>query len=100
MGAMIRHIAMLTLRPDTPGDHVDRLVAELRALPSLIPEIDDYEVGVDLGLAEGNATVAVVARFRDTDDWATYRTHPEHVRVIEELILPALDQRSGIQYEL
>ncbi|MCB1285854.1 MAG: Dabb family protein, partial [Microthrixaceae bacterium] len=76
---MIRHVVVLTLTETTPRDHAERIVAELRGLPGSIPELVDYRVGVDLGLAEGNATIAVTADFADADGWATYRDHPDHV---------------------
>ena len=99
MAAMIRHIAMLTLRADTADAAIDRLVSELRALPGLIDEIATYEVGVDLRLVAGNSTVAIVADFDDADAWTVYRNHPAHVRVLDEIIAPLLDTRTAIQFE-
>lgn len=99
MAPMIRHIAMLTLHPGTAEAEVEHLVSELRALPSLIAEIAAYEVGVDERLVDGNATVAVVADFDDPADWAVYRSHPAHVRVIEAVLAPLLQSRSAIQFQ-
>ena len=99
MATMIRHIAMLTLRHDTDAAEVEHLVDELRALPALIAEIAAYEVGVDLQLADGNATVAVVADFDDARAWSVYRSHPAHVRVISEVLTPVLESRTALQFE-
>lgn len=91
----LRHIVLLTL--DDACD-VDGLVAALESLPALIPEIATYEVHRDAGLADGNATVAVVATFDDADGWAVYRDHPAHVAVITERIKPHLVARSATQH--
>ena len=93
-----RHVVLLTLDADT--DEIVAVVEALRALPDEIPELRGYVVGVDAGLSEGNATVAVVA---DTDDrlgWETYRDHPAHRRVIEQMVAPRLVARAAVQHEV
>ena len=97
---MIRHVVLLTAATDTPVAYLERIVAELRTLPATIPELVDYRVGLDLGFAADNASIAVTADFDAANGWATYRDHPEHVRIIEELIKPVLASRTAAQYEL
>lgn len=79
---------------------VERIVDHLRALPSVVPGIESYEVGVDLGLAEDNARLSVIAEFADEQTYLAYRDHPEHRRVIEEQIRPVLARRSATQYDV
>jgi hypothetical protein len=90
-----RHVLLLTL--DAACD-VDGVVDALRALPAQIPELRSYVVGRDAGLAEGNATVAVVAEFDDAAGWRTYTDHPDHQRLIAERIRPHLVSRSAVQH--
>ena len=47
-----------------------------------------YAVGRDLALAEGTATVAVVAEFDDVEGYQFYAQDPAHVDIIERLIKP------------
>ena len=96
---MIRHVVLLRWIAESTADQHQAVLDELAALPGAIPEIARYRLGEDLGLAEGNAHVTVIADFASADDWRTYSTHPDHVRVITELIRPQLDQRTAIQYE-
>ena len=79
---------------------VDTVVAELRALPPLIPEIVAYTVGPDLGLGEGPPTVVVIGDFATVDDWRTYLAHPEHVRVLEDHIRPHASSITRAQIEI
>ena len=95
---MFHHIVLLELQPDTPEDAIDELVDALRGLPDAIEEIRSYRVGRDAGLADDNATVAVVAGFDDEDGYAVYRDHPVHQAVITELIRPRLVRRSALQH--
>jgi hypothetical protein len=90
-----RHVVLLTL--DDACD-VDGLVDALRALPAEIPALRSYVVGRDAGLAEGNATVAVVADVDDEAGWRAYTDHPAHQQVIAECIRPHLLGRVAVQH--
>lgn len=96
---MLRHVVLLHLRPDAPAGRAAEIADALRRLPETVGSIRSYEVGLDAGLADGNADVVVIADFDDPDGFRSYRDHPDHVRVIEELIAPALAQRSAVQFE-
>jgi len=96
----LRHIVTLTFRDDTTAEQVEAIAEALRELPSKIPELRSYVVGADLGLADGNAHLAVVADFDDADGWMAYRDHPAHQAVITQQIVPVLTSRSAVQHEL
>ncbi len=96
---MIRHVVVLTIDPTAPTAAAG-IVEALRELPEVIPQLRSYEVGLDLGLAPTNATVAVIAEFDDVAGFEAYRDHPAHVAVIEELIAPVLVSRAAVQHEV
>jgi hypothetical protein len=58
----------------------------------------DYEVHLDAGLSDGNAHVSIAATFADAAGWRAYTTHPDHVRVLEERIVPILGSGLRSQY--
>jgi hypothetical protein len=91
----LRHVVLLTL--DDSCD-VDGLVAALQALPGSIPALRSYVVGSDAGLAEGNATVAVVADVDDEAGWRAYVDHPAHQQVNAERVRPHLVARTAVQH--
>ena len=68
-------------------------------LPSIIDEIDAYLVGPDLGVSDTSWDFAVVADFADATAFATYRTHPDHLAVIRDLVEPICAQRVAVQLE-
>ena len=74
--------------------------AALDALPAAIPEIAAYRHGRDLGLGPANFAYAITADFANTDDFATYRDHPEHQRFISEHITGNVTDRAAVQFEL
>ena len=96
---MIRHTVLISF--DGVDDAiVDNAIIELRSLPALIPEIQSYTVGRDLGLAEGNATIVIAGDFASIEDYETYSGHPEHVRVVTDSIKPSVTGLVRAQIEL
>ncbi|MFN8036186.1 MAG: Dabb family protein [Acidimicrobiia bacterium] len=97
---MIRHVSCLTFTETSTPEERDAAVRAVARLPAIIPEIRVYTVGADLGLAEGNAHLAVVADFDTVDDYRVYASHPEHLAVIAEHIRPILAGRAAVQLEV
>lgn len=95
---MLTHVVTMTLKPDAPEGRAEEIVAALRTLPAVIPELKEYRVGTDAGLAEGNFEIAAVATFEDEAGWRAYRDAPAHQKIIAELIRPVLDRRAAIQF--
>jgi quinol monooxygenase YgiN len=95
----LRHIVTLTFRDDTTAEQVQAIADALGELPEQIPELRSYEVGVDAGLTEGNASMVLVADFDDAAGWEAYRDHPAHQAVITQQIVPVLTARSAVQHE-
>ncbi len=95
----LRHVVTLTFSDETSPAQLAAIVDGLRGLPAVIPAIEGYEVGTDVGTAEGNATLAIVGDFASWADYEVYRDHPAHHEVINELILPHIAGRSAVQHE-
>ena len=83
-----------------PADAPDRITEALRTLPGLIPELRRYDLGTDVRINDGNYDFAVVADFDDAEGYLAYRDHPEHQRILRELIRPAIEGRAAVQFEL
>ena len=95
---MITHLVVFRLNDDTTSEQAAELLRRLRELPTLIPGLDDYHPGRDLGLRPGNADIGLVARFADADAFAAYAKHPAHVAFLDECLTPWAT-RIGMQFE-
>jgi len=93
----MRHVVCFRFKPDTTTEQVVAMAQALEELPGLIPEIADYRVGPDLGINETSWDFAVCADFASTEDYLTYRDHPEHVARIQAVVLPLVDERASVQ---
>lgn len=97
---MIRHVALFRWKNAAGPEARDAFSAGLRALPGEIDTIVRYHFGPDLALVDGNWDFAVVADFHDRGGYLTYRDHPAHRRVIEDLLVPIAADRASLQYEI
>ena len=95
----LRHVALFRWKDGTTEDQKRRISDGLAELPSLIPELRDYQFGADAGLVDSSWDFAVVATFDDADGWRSYREHPEHQRIVAEHIGPAAAERASMQFQ-
>jgi hypothetical protein len=93
-----RHVVALQWKPETTFDQQAAIVRALRTLPNSIAEIRSYVVGEDARVNAGNHDVVIVADFDDVDGYLVYRDHPEHQRIITEMIAPHLAARAAVQH--
>jgi hypothetical protein len=71
----------------------------LRTLVCGLDGVRDYLCGPDAGLTPGAYDFAVVGTFEDRDSFTAYRDHPEHQRILDEMIRPNLESRTVVQLE-
>lgn len=78
---MLTHIVVWKYRADVEQAVLEEHVARLRRLPSIIQEVESFNVGFDvLGLPRSYDT-GLVATFRDRAALDAYTVHPEHILV-------------------
>ena len=97
---MIRHCVMFRWKDEMPVAWINEVEAALATLPAAIPAIASYSFGRDIEVNAGNHQFAVVADFATVDDYLVYRDHPDHKRVVAELIVPNIAERSAVQFDM
>jgi hypothetical protein len=95
---MLHHVVTFQLKPDAPADQVERISEAVHALGSTLPQVRSMAIGRDLGLRDGNASFAIAAQFDDVAGFKAYADHPEHIRIVTELIGPFIESRSPVQF--
>ncbi|HCY16798.1 MAG: stress responsive protein [Curvibacter sp. GWA2_64_110] len=85
---MIRHIVMWNVRGDTPAEKA-RGIAQLRrsfeGLRGRIPGLLHLEIGVDVSRVDYACDVVLYSEFESQAALDAYGTHPEHLRVKDEV---------------
>lgn len=97
---MFRHVVMMRWTDESTPEQRSAAVEAVRGLPAVVPTIRRLSCGTDAGVGEGNLDFVAVVDFDDRDGYRTYAGHPDHVRVITELLRPIAAQRTAVQYEL
>lgn len=85
---MIRHIVMWRLAGESADEQRqarERVKQAFETLRGRIPGMRDIEIGIDLSAAAYACDVVLVADFESQQALDGYATHPEHLRVREEL---------------
>ncbi len=98
---MIKHVVMWRIAAaegNSKEENIRLLQEKLAALPSIIPEIRGYEIGVNIADSATAFDVVLISEFQSRNDLQTYRTHPEHVRVAE-FIGKIREQSAVVDYE-
>lgn len=88
MSGPIRHIVMWRLRGDTPQERIAARAKVKSAFEGLRGRIDGLthvEIGVDVSGVDYACDVVLVSEFSDRAALEAYATHPEHLRVRQEL---------------
>ena len=86
---MYKHIVMWKLEESAMGksreENALMIKSELEKLPSLIPQISSYEVGINVSNISRACDIALSSEFETEDDFEAYRSHPEHAKVVEKI---------------
>ena len=86
---MYKHIVMWKLKESAMGksreENALMIKSELEKLPSLIPQISSYEVGINVSNTSSACDIALCSEFETEDDFEAYRNHPEHTKFVETI---------------
>jgi hypothetical protein len=88
MSGPIRHIVMWRLRGDTPRERTAaraKVKSAFEGLKGRIDGLTHVEVGVDVSGVDYACDVVLVSEFIDRAALEAYASHPEHLRVRQEL---------------
>ena len=96
---MIRSVSLISFEEGTDQGQRDAVLAAYRKLPALIPGIVSFEVGLDQGLLQGNAGIAVIVGFASREDFVAYSTHQAHTDVVFPVCGPVMAGWSSVQFE-
>lgn len=86
---MIKHIVMWNIRGDTAQEKargIDRLQRSFASLQGQIPGLIHLEIGVDHSRIDYACDVVLYSEFESQAALDAYTTHPEHLRVKNELL--------------
>jgi len=97
---MFRHCVMLKFKHDATEAQKGLAFEGIQSLPEYIDQITSYSVGFNAGSRSDNYDLVVVGDFNSEADYEIYANHPNHQKVIAELLAPIMESRTAAQYFL
>ena len=97
--SLLRHVVLFSFKEATPDQTLRDIEIAFRALPGKIPEIRDFEWGINKspeGLEQG-FTHCFLLTFASEADRAAYLPHPDH-KAFGSLLSPWLDKVLVVDY--
>ena len=97
---MIKYIALMRLKDDTPQEKLEEIEGDLKFLGKTIAEVKAWSSGkcIESLYVQAPFTFAVVADFKDAAGYEAYKKHPEHI-AFGQRVRPYLQQVVGLYYE-
>jgi len=77
----IVHMVCWKYKAETEPAVRDEHISRLRALPGIIADIVEFEVGTDILHLDRSFDTGLYSRFRDLSALQAYTDHPEHQKV-------------------
>jgi len=72
---------------------------KLDKLPSLIPEIKSWEVGININPSDKSFHLVLSSEFKDDEALKRYKNHPEHIAVLD-FFNKVRDKTHYVDYEI
>jgi hypothetical protein len=85
---LIRHIVMWKLRGDTRAEkqaNIATITASFHSLRGRVPGLLHVEIGADTSAVDYACDVVLYSEFESQSALDAYATHPEHLRVKQEI---------------
>ena len=95
---MLYHLVSMRFTDPTTDAQIDAIARGLQALPSSIEDIRSLRCGRDVVRSDRSYDFGLLVVLEDEAALARYRDHPEHQRVLKDLIRPAVAQVVAVDF--
>lgn len=99
---MITHIVLLKIQDQALGldksELMEKLKADLEALPAQIEEIISLNVGINAQPGDAASDVVLLSTFADWDSLNRYQHHPAHQEVVA-FVKQIVSERRVVDFE-
>jgi ureidoacrylate peracid hydrolase len=96
---VIKHVVLVKVKPGTPQERIDAMVAGYNSMKNVIPELLSWSMGENVR-GDSEYTHVMVAVLEDQAALQRYTSHPLHEQVSRELGRPIFEKREIVDYEV
>ncbi|KAG0256729.1 hypothetical protein BG011_004338 [Mortierella polycephala] len=97
----VAHIILLKLKPSVTEEQGHDILEAVVALKDKIPDVmESVHLGVNFAARAKGFTHGFTMVFKDKAALETYDKSPEHIKVVQEIIRPNIDDIIAFDYEI
>lgn len=89
---MIYHTVLFKWKEGTGKEQINKALRELNALKPKVPSILEIQAGENFSERSGGFSHVLTSKFLTIEALDQYQVHPEHQKIVVDLIKPILDQ--------
>jgi hypothetical protein len=82
---MLKHVVLVKFKNDASESAIAEVQKELGGLSAFIPEILEFECGMDVLRSERSYDFALVSGFENLENMKRYQVHPVHQKILAKL---------------
>lgn len=99
---MLRHIVLFRWKADASVTALDAFGTKCQSLPNLIGGVERYVAGPQDEGVKGSSSFdfAICIDFADADAFGRYQAHPAHVKFVDEVVRPIVEDRATLQFHV
>jgi len=85
---LIDHIVLFKLKPGADTTAIENMCTALEDLKHRIPQVIEIHARPNFSERRQGYDIMLTSRFKNKEDLRIYADHPEHLRVVKELVAP------------
>lgn len=95
---MINHVVLLNWHEGVSDETILTVTNGFKQLAEKISEIESYSFGANMNLDGSNYQYALVASFKNLEDFNAYVIHPEHQHFMKTVTTPIVKSYGAVQF--
>jgi hypothetical protein len=88
---MIEHVVLFKPKPGLAADQLEGIGSALLSLRGCVAGILQFQVTGNLSDRSRGYSLVLFSRFVSKEALAAYAVHPDHVRIVETVVKPAVE---------
>ncbi len=95
---MFRQVVLVTFFPEVPHDVRARIASALQTIKDRVPEVIDWQVGLERSPASNTCDLVTIGTFRDQAEFEAFQKHPVVSAIHEALV--RVDDWRDVDYDV
>ena len=96
---MFEHIVLFKTKKGILQEQKQEIIDSLKELTTHIPQIISLTTGHNISDRNQGLDIGLKVTFQEVADFHIYRDHPQHQKILEEIIRPNIEDVIAVDYD-